>query len=818
MQIELGNQFLTLRLSLPSGMLDVRSLTGRTVEVANGHLGLTGSAHSGRFAWNGELADAMVEGPSRGPSPAGAASVIRITVMPPGVPLQLCLEAAVPQELPLLFWRLKATNILDQSVQLDRFDLLRAGHPLSARGPGGVGGIRFDGEGPRSFYVNGWQSWSYAGTLQAGDRQPRSLFGPLMRSRHEIPGVRLHRRRGDFVSDLYGVLLAPQLAVGLLAGFTAQRQMFGRVQVQLHDSSASLHLLAPSDGVLLAPSASLISDWACLQPVDLTRTQPLDPYLLAAAAENGARSDAPSPTGWCSWYQFFANLNGERIEQNLDWIARNRNRYPLRVVQLDDGYEANVGDWDQLRPSLSLSLNLFSQRIASAGGIPGLWMAPFVAAHNSRVVRDHPDWVLRKRGGSPVGVGYAWGLRTRALDVSHPDVREFTQHTVRTAIDSWGFRYLKLDFLYAGALIGERHDPTQTRAQAYSQALREIRHTSGSKVHLLGCGGPLGPGIGIFDSMRIGPDVAVGWYPSYPGLPALPRKDREFPAVKNALRSALNRAHLHRRWWVNDADCVLLRPAGRVPEQASYGATSRLTQAEVETLLTINSMLAGSMIVSDHLPALPEARLAWLSRMLPVLPDGARVLGWESDDHPETLLLSLRGAVGVWTLVARVNWSDRETWANVGWGELGLEPQPGGWHVVDFWRSRYQGVQRDLLQLGMIPPHGTSWVAVRPVRSQPSWVGDTLHASQGALVQSFSTEDAGFRAILAPTHPTSGMAWLRLPEGAPEFRLDGLPVEAVPVGQGVYCLDLSIHGHCELEGRALRVGSSRSASHPAEAG
>jgi alpha-galactosidase len=288
--------------------------------------------------------------------------------------------------------------------------------------------------------------------------------------------------------------------------------------------------------------------------------------------------------------------------------------------------------------------------------------------------------------------------------------------------------------------------------------------------------------------------------------------------VRNALRNALNRAHLHRRWWVNDADCVLLRPAGRLPERASSGAPSRLTQAEGETVLTINSMLAGSMIVSDHLPALPEARLAWLSRLLPLLPDGARVLGWESDDHPEILRLGLRGAVGEWTLVARVNWSDRETRATIAWSDLGLEPRHGGWHVVDFWRSRYLGVHRDCLELGVIPPHGTAWVAVRPVRSHPSWVGDTLHASQGALIQSFSTVDDGFRAMLAPTHPTRGMAWLWLPGGASEFRLDGTPVEAVTVGQGVYCLDLSIQGQCELEGRALRVGCSSSGPSPAEAG
>jgi hypothetical protein len=268
---------------------------------------------------------------------------------------------------------------------------------------------------------------------------------------------------------------------------------------------------------------------------------------------------------------------------------------------------------------------------------------------------------------------------------------------------------------------------------------------------------------------------------------------------------------------VNDPDCVLLRPPGRFLRRSPSGAASRLTQAEVETLLTINSMLAGSLFVSDHLPELPEDRLAWLGRLLPLLPDGGRVVGWGSHDHPEILTLALSGAVGEWSLVARVNWTDHVLKAEVGWSALGLEPQPGGWHVVDFWRSRYLGVQCDSLRLGPIPPHGTAWVAARPVRPQPCWVGDTLHASQGALVRSFTKTGAGFRAILEPSHPTAGTAWLSLPAGRHEFRLDGRPIEAVPTAHGVYCLDLSIHGRCELEGRPLHTGTIPPASSPAEA-
>jgi alpha-galactosidase len=416
------------------------------------------------------------------------------------------------------------------------------------------------------------------------------------------------------------------------------------------------------------------------------------------------------------------------------------------------------------------------------------------------VAHNHPDWILRRHGGAPVRIGYTWGLRTRALDVSHPEVKEFVHHTIHTAIHSLGFRYLKLDFLYAGALTGERYDRSQTRAQAYSWVMDDIRRAAGEQAYLLGCGGPLGPAVGTVDSMRIGPDVAVGWAPSYPGIPALPRGDPEFPAVRNALRNALSRAHLHGRWWVNDADCILLRPRGKTRGGGAAGAASRLTDPEVQSMLTVSSMLGGSMFVSDHLPSLPAERLAWLSKLLPLLPRGARLPDWALTDHPTTIVLPLSGAVGTWTLVARVNWGDVETIGRLELTELGLDPEPDGVHVVDFWRARYCGVQSERLHLGRIPPHGTAWVAIRPVVCGPAWLGDTLHASQGGIIERWSADATSFQAVLVPGHPTAGNVWLALPGGAQAITLDRAPIAARPVAHGVYCLDVAVEGRSVLEG------------------
>jgi len=60
-----------------------------------------------------------------------------------------------------------------------------------------------------------------------------------------------------------------------------------------------------------------------------------------------------------------------------------------------------------------------------------------------------------------------------ALDLSHPAARSWVVERVGEAI-ARGYRYLKLDFLYAGAVEGRRFDPGQTSLQAYRATLAEI--------------------------------------------------------------------------------------------------------------------------------------------------------------------------------------------------------------------------------------------------------------------------------------------------------------------------------------------------------
>jgi alpha-galactosidase len=152
-----------------------------------------------------------------------------------------------------------------------------------------------------------------------------------------------------------------------------------------------------------------------------------------------------------------------------------------------------------------------------------------------------------------------------------------------------GWQYLKLDFTYAPAFDGQWHDATRTPAQRVRAGYDAIRRGAGDATFILGCGAPLGPCIGVVDGMRIGPDVAPWWNP--------PPGDGTYadsrPATKNAARNTLARAFQHRRLWLNDPDCLMLR-----------ATDTQLTPAEVDAWARIVGASGGMVLISDDLSLL----------------------------------------------------------------------------------------------------------------------------------------------------------------------------------------------------------------------
>ena len=239
------------------------------------------------------------------------------------------------------------------------------------------------------------------------------------------------------------------------------------------------------------------------------------------------------PRVWCSWYSLYGWVSETSFLNALDGLRD----LPFDVLQLDDGWELTVGDWEANKKFPS-GMAAMAEKIRASGRVPGLWLAPFMVTLNSTLARQHPDWLLRNDQGEPVRAGLSWNGITYALDSGHPEVLAWLDNLIRKVCD-WGYEYLKLDFLYAGALPGKRKN-NLPREAAYRQAMQLIRAAAGD-AYILGCAALVIPSLGLCDGMRIGPDVAPYWINTPMSLWL---NNPDHPGARNALRTSLHRLWL----------------------------------------------------------------------------------------------------------------------------------------------------------------------------------------------------------------------------------------------------------------------------------
>lgn len=134
---------------------------------------------------------------------------------------------------------------------------------------------------------------------------------------------------------------------------------------------------------------------------------------------------------------------------------------------------------------------------------------------------------------------------------------------IKTSVDDWGFQLLKLDFLYSQHHLKRYKDP-KVPDEILRNFLLEIRRAC-PKIHLNISGCPLGPAVGIADSMRISADIIT------------PYLDNIWPINKiyhtsrlNHLENNLSERFSSNKFWLLDPDAFVCRQSlGLSPSQIS---------------------------------------------------------------------------------------------------------------------------------------------------------------------------------------------------------------------------------------------------------
>jgi hypothetical protein len=410
------------------------------------------------------------------------------------------------------------------------------------------------------------------------------------------------------------------------------------------------------------------------------------------------------PSGLCTWYYYYQDINENEVRLNTDWIAKNLKEYGAKYVQIDDGWQAErkdgkhgSRDWTGADKAFPGGMADLARYIKSKGLIPGIWIAPH-GQSNETVVKSNPGVFLLKPDGTSASKTWEGDW---LVDGSSAEGNAYMKNLFKMMAD-WGYDYFKID---GQPIVPEEYAKNKQLMknpgeadETYRTTLKSIRDAIGPNRYLLGCWGLPVEGAGIMNGSRTGGDVVLGW-------------DGFFTALGPTMESY----YQHNILWYTDPDVMLLRQP--------------LTLEQARVWATLQGLTGQALMSSDRLTDLPDDRVELMRKVYPA-----------TDIRPLDLFPSQRNK-RIWDLkinhlgrkydvVGLFNFEEgRSTSLKLVWKELGL-PEGAVIQVYDFWNNEYLGAWETGMAME-IPPTSCRVLTLMPDSRDIQLISTNRHITQG---------------------------------------------------------------------------------------
>jgi len=437
-----------------------------------------------------------------------------------------------------------------------------------------------------SFLRNGYQSWSTARSYRLKEKPLRPWLQLVSLASSNMANLPSNTP-GNLSSEMYSVISNLANGDAFIVGQCAPFNHFFYIRLKvstLPRTRSYFELVFDFGRKMLLPGETIKLDGIIMAIGTISELE--ENYFDYVKKTMGIKIPKTNVRGWCTWYQYFNRIKPDDIYKNLEVF--DRHNVPIDFVQLDDGYQKKVGDWLNLTPQFNGEMKKLADRIRKSGYKPGIWIAPFIADISSELVKIHPEYILRNEYGKPLVAGYnpLWpGKFYYGLDITNPRFKEYIKHVIDIMVHEWGFEYLKLDFLFAGCLRGGTHHNLElSRSEVLKSGIEMIRKVAGKKNSTGWLRYAFINRIGQVNAMRVGPDTAPYWKKMVGAF----LQTGAMIGARNSLRNFMVRSLMHKRLWLNDPDCIMIRKSG-----------TRLN--ENERLLQINAIIisGGILLFSD---------------------------------------------------------------------------------------------------------------------------------------------------------------------------------------------------------------------------
>lgn len=144
-----------------------------------------------------------------------------------------------------------------------------------------------------------------------------------------------------------------------------------------------------------------------------------------------------------SWEAAYFDIS----ERKLLKLARAGKDVGIELFVMDDGWfgerkddTTSLGDWEPDPEKLPGGLKGIADKVRALGMEFGIWVEPEMVSVESRLYREHPEWVMQIPGKP-----HSEGRNQRILDLGRVDVQEYVIESMSRVFSSAGISYVKWD-------------------------------------------------------------------------------------------------------------------------------------------------------------------------------------------------------------------------------------------------------------------------------------------------------------------------------------------------------------------------------------
>ena len=595
---------------------------------------------------------------------------------------------------------------------------------------------------------------------------------------HDSSGAGFHpsrnlegEKKGDFLD--YLMLNTDRGRKGLLVGAVGPAESDVRFRYDGLNGKLSLQIESEMNQITVDPGETRRSEEVLFLagPYEQSVTN----LLKWVAFTHGSRTAKGPVFGWCSWYSKYRNIFEKDVAALVDAVTLHRDRLPMQVIQIDDGWQKAYGDWTADPKKFPNGMKPIADKITSAGMTPGIWLCMVRSSKEG----THPD-----------------GNLAEYLDPTFPMTREMISQVLRERYAE-GYRYFKLDFNHPR--WRDRYDRKKTRLQLQRDLFKLYREAIGEDSYLDACVGGLDRGaVGYTDGARIGTDIGLFWGELNQGC-----------TMVDGFHAVGSMAPVNGVLFAADPDTIYTTVHTSVGKK--YDQDPLVTNSATAWISYVG-LLGGFVMTSDLLQTAPwnsPEAIRRLEILNPPAPEKGRAFDGETDPWHRQFGFTATRPWGNFVSVALLNPTEQSVDAPIkGIDFAGLGKN---FHVWSFWNEKYLGAGDEQFVAKNVPPHGTALLRLTELskNGKPVLVGSDLHISMGsAEINGIFTRSNELEIDLTDAGAREGNLFFHSPKPLSSGLAEGcVIISVIPAGDQIWQVHLKERLRGKPQKVVLRIGN-----------